>query len=118
MKHLKFIVGAMAALAALPWPLFAEEETATQVPPGAKMSFLENGQIKVGVDLTHGGAVVFLAKPGGRNLINNFDLGRQVQLSFFSGPVPFRAEGQEPAKHWSHLGWNPIQSGDDFKNPG
>lgn len=118
MKHLKFIVGAMAALAALPWPLFAEEETSTQVPPGAKMSFLENGQIKVGVDLTHGGAVVFLAKPGGRNLINNFDLGRQVQLSFFSGPVPFRAEGQEPAKHWSHLGWNPIQSGDDFKNPG
>jgi len=30
--------------------------------------------------------------------------------------VPFEAEGQKPAEHWRHLGWNPIQTGDDFKN--
>jgi len=88
-----------------------------QVPAGARMSYLDNGVAKVGVDLNHGGAIVFLARAGGENVINNFDLGRQVQLSFFSGPVPFGVDGQRPAKHWEHIGWNPIQAGDDFKNP-
>ena len=81
------------------------------------MSWLENGQIKLGVDLDLGGAITFLAAAkDGANVINNFDLGRQVQLSFYSGPVPFEANGQKPAKHWQHIGWNPIQTGDDFKN--
>ncbi|MEM7601404.1 MAG: hypothetical protein AAF357_08305, partial [Verrucomicrobiota bacterium] len=87
-----------------------------QPPNGAKMSYLENPLIKVGVDLNRGGAIVFLSRDSGSNLINNFDLGRQVQLSFFSGPVPFSASDQEPAEHWKHIGWNPIQAGDDFKN--
>lgn len=81
------------------------------------MSWIENDRIKLGVDLDLGGAITFLAstKDGG-NVINNFDLGRQVQLSFYSGPVPFESSGQKPAEHWRHLGWNPIQTGDDFKN--
>ncbi len=37
-------------------------------------------------------------------------------MSYYSGPVPFVVGDKEPAKHWRHLGWNPIQSGDDFKN--
>ena len=82
-----------------------------------KMSWLENDRIKLGVDLDRGGAITFLAsKTDGANVINNYDLGRQVQLSFFSGPVPFEANGQKPAEHWKHIGWNPIQTGDDFKN--
>lgn len=81
------------------------------------MSWLENGQVRVGVDLDLGGALTFLASTkDGANVINNFDLGRQVQLSFYSGPVPFEASGQKPAEHWRHLGWNPIQAGDDFKH--
>lgn len=81
------------------------------------MSWLENDAIKLGVDLDRGGAITFLAaQSDGANVINNFDLGRQVQLSFFSGPVPFEAEGQKPSEHWRHIGWNPIQSGDDFDN--
>jgi len=81
------------------------------------MSWLENDRVRLGVDLDLGGAVTFLAAvKDGANVINNFDLGRQVQLSFYSGPVPFEADGQKPAEHWSHLGWNPIQTGDDFKN--
>ncbi len=84
-----------------------------------RMSWLENAQIKLGVDLNRGGAITFLAaQADGANAINNFDLGRQVQLSFYAGPVPFEANGQKPAKHWLHLGWNPIQSGDDFDNRG
>jgi hypothetical protein len=83
-----------------------------------KMSWLANDQIKLGVDLDRGGAITFLASmKDGANVINNYDFGRQVQLSFYSGPVPFEAEGQKPAEHWKHIGWNPIQTGDDFKNP-
>jgi len=82
-----------------------------------RMSWLENDRLKLGVDLDHGGAITFLASvKDGSNVINNFDLGRQVQLSFYSGPVPFEANGQKPAEHWRHIGWNPIQTGDDFKN--
>lgn len=80
------------------------------------MSYLDNAEVKVGVDLNRGGAIVFLSRGGGDNLINNFDLGRQVQLSFFSGPVPFAVGDQQPAKQWEHIGWNPIQAGDDFKH--
>lgn len=86
------------------------------VPTGANMSWLSNRWVKVGVDLNRGGAIVFLARGDGGNVINNFDLGRQVQLSFFSGPVPFSVGDKHPAKHWQHIGWNPVQAGDDFKH--
>ncbi len=86
----------------------------SQVPSKARMSWLENDMIKLGVDLERGGAIVYLGEVGGENLVNNFDLGRQVQLSYFSGPVPYGVEGKSPAPHWAHIGWNPIQAGDDF----
>jgi hypothetical protein len=86
------------------------------VPSWANMSWLDNGQIRVGVDLNHGGAVVFLSRAGEKNRINNYDFGRQVQLAFYSGPVPYSEAGQKPAEHWEHLGWNPVQTGDDFGN--
>ncbi len=94
----------------------ADEVPPRHIPHDSKMSYLDNGEVKVGVDLSRGGAIVFLAPAGRGNLVNNFDLGRQIQLSFFSGPVPFEAEGQRPPNHWKHLGWNPIQAGDDFDN--
>jgi len=87
-----------------------------QLPPNARMSFLRNEEITLGVDLNRGGAIVYLSRRGDGNLINNFDLGRQVQLSFYSGPIPYSEGGQQPAEHWKHLGWNPVQSGDDFDN--
>ncbi len=88
----------------------------TQLPPGAEVSYLDNGVVKVGVDLRRGGAIVYLSRGDGPNLVNNYDLGRQIQLSFFSGPAPYKTQGQSPAPHWSHIGWNPIQAGDDFDN--
>ena len=81
-----------------------------------RMSWLENGEIKVGVDLSLGGAITWLSRGGGENRVNNFDHGRQIQLSYFSGPVPFGTAEQKPSEHWRHLGWNPIQAGDDFRN--
>jgi len=78
-----------------------------------EMSFLENDKIKVGVDLRMGGSITSLVgKPDGRELINNFDHGRQVQMSFYSGPIPFVFNGKQPHPAWKGLGWNPVQSGD------
>ena len=114
MKLDSFITMRIFALLMILLPALQAEDKQGQVPSGARMSYLDNGVVKVGVDLNHGGAIVYLSRDGGDNVINNFDFGRQVQLSFYSGPVPFTANGQQPAKHWEHLGWNPIQAGDDF----
>ena len=77
------------------------------------MSFLDNGKIRLGVNLDIGGAITYLADSTKRvNVINSYDWGRQVQMSFYSGPNPFEPNGKKPSNHWKKLGWNPIQSGD------
>jgi hypothetical protein len=88
---------------------------ARQQDTAEQMSWLDNGQIKLGVDLNLGGAVTYLADAKtGENLINSYDWGRQVQMSFYSGPNPFIPAGKKIQPHWQGLGWNPIQSGDCF----
>jgi len=79
-----------------------------------RMSYLDNGQVKVGVDLNLGGAITWLSRGKGENMVNSYDYGRQIQMSYYSGPVPYETAGQKPANHWKHLGWNPVQAGDDF----
>ncbi len=81
---------------------------------GTNITYLKNGRIRLGLDLRMGGAICYLAGIGGPNLINDFDHGRQVQLSFYSGPVPFQPPGTILDKSWRALGWNPIQAGDAF----
>jgi hypothetical protein len=93
-----------------------------------RMSFIANEYIKVGIDLNLGGAITYLADPKkGESLINNADWGRQVQMSFYSGPVPYEPDGKKSHPAWTFIGWNPIQSGDvaghksrvlDHKNTG
>ena len=78
--------------------------------------YIENEFIKFGINVALGGAVTYLAEHGNKNLINSWDWGRQVQLSFYSGPVPFHPEGTEMGINWTHTGWNPIQTGDRFFN--
>ncbi len=83
----------------------------------AKLEFIDNGTIKLGVSPDLGGAITYLSKSGSdHNVINNHDWGRQVQMSFFAGPVPYHEQGQKPKEHWKHIGWNPIQAGDDHGN--
>jgi hypothetical protein len=80
------------------------------------LSTLTTDQLTISVDLDKGGAISLISSPELGNVVNNHDLGRQIQMSYYSGPVPFSANGQSPKDHWKHLGWNPIQAGDDFKN--
>ena len=70
--------------------------------------YIENSQIKIGVNLELGGSITYLSKSNNSgNIINNFDWGRQIQMSFYSGPIPFIPEsGQEPHETWKYLGWN------------
>ncbi len=76
-----------------------------------RISILDNGTIKIGVDLDIGGTITFLARSqGGENVINSHDLGRQIQQSYYSGPTPFGKS--HPA--WKNWGWNPIGSGDAY----
>jgi len=82
------------------------------------MTFLDNGELRVGMDLALGGAVTHISSkdhPG--NIINSADLGRQIQMSHYSGPWPFVVGDKQPRKEWAGLGWNPIQTGDCYGNP-
>jgi hypothetical protein len=81
----------------------------------SSMRYLENDRIKLGIDLSIGGAVTYLSfqDNGGKNMINSADWGRQIQMSYYSGPWPYIGpNGEKPTDSWAGLGWNPIQSGD------
>jgi hypothetical protein len=74
-------------------------------PSEEKMSFLDNGTIRLGVNLSLGGSITYLADADDKiNFINNHDRGRQIQMSFYSGPVPFTPGGKQPSKTWAGLG--------------
>lgn len=106
MKGLMFAVCIASGLAAL----------------GAKQNvrYIENDSVKVGVDLNAGGAVMYVEDKLRRtgNMINHHDHGRQIQQSYYSGPVPYIGpKGEKPHPSWANLGWNPIQTGDVGGNP-
>ena len=82
-----------------------------------RMEYLDNGVVRIGIDLSIGGAITYFSdlRGGDRaNMVNSFDWGRQVQMSFYSGPNPYQPNGKKPKDNWKQLGWNPIQSGDCY----
>ncbi len=97
----------LAAAAAISGSLLAEEFRG--------MSYVDNGTIRVGINLEIGGAITYVSpSDSAENIINSHDWGRQVQMSFYSGPTPFVPSGKEPSPTWRFLGWNPIQAGDCY----
>jgi hypothetical protein len=77
--------------------------------PG-NMSSLDNGLVKVGVDLDLGGVITHVSESGGGdadNLVNEYDTGRAVQQSYYSG-------GAGPGTPCPGFGseWNPVGAGD------
>jgi len=79
----------------------------------AEKAYLDNGQVRLGVDLEHGGTICFLSTGSDSekdNMVNIHDLGRYIQQSYYAGePVDRRDEGQHPS--FSPWQWNPIQAG-------
>lgn len=78
------------------------------------MSWLDNGIIRLGVDLNLGGAITHLSSSRSENLVNSWDWGRQIQMSYYSGPSLVTAGPRRPFPVWATLGWNPVQAGDHF----
>ena len=74
-----------------------------------RFSYLDNGEIKIGVDLETGGSIGYMANSGsGSNIVNIHDLGRWIGQSYYSGPKPF---GKAHAG-WKAWPWNPVSAGD------
>ncbi len=92
----------------------AREKIDHSVLEDENILYIENDHIRLGVNLALGGVVTYLAEHGKPNLINSADWGRQVQMSFYSGPAPFEPNGIEVDEGWKGLGWNPIQCGDCY----
>ncbi len=91
--------------------LFFAAGLAAQAQSG-DMSYLDNGKIRIGVDLSLGGVITYLSAEAGENIINSADLGRQIQQSYYSGPRPYG----EAAPAWKNWPWNPIGTGDYYHN--
>lgn len=89
------------------WILLASISFAEPVPEVAsKQKFLENGKVKIGVDLSSGGSIYWFSElPADRNLLNHADRGRFIQQSYYGKP-----DGSLWVKKpWR---WNPVQGGD------
>ncbi len=80
--------------------------------------FLENEEYKLGVDFLMGGGVNYLEyfKDGNDaygNLLNNYDVGRLIQQSYYGiDKEPY------PMGYWTDRAWgyNPVQGGDKLNN--
>ena len=68
------------------------------------MKYLDNGTIKIGVDLNLGGSITCLMSDTGNtmNLVNSADTGREIQQSYYSDSTVDT--------------WNPVQAGDRYGN--
>ena len=63
---------------------FSPVVLARQKFDASQLEFIDNGIIKLGVSPDLGGAITYISKSkGDENIINNWDWGRQIQMSFF-----------------------------------
>ncbi len=85
-----------------------------------KTFYIENEKYRLGVDLSWGGAINYMADlscpvEGLENMINKHDAGRLVQQSYYGIPD---IEGLYDSGVFSDRDWryNPVQGGDRFAN--
>jgi hypothetical protein len=73
--------------------------------------FIDNGTIRLGVDLESGGSIFYFSKTNKeQNLLNHFDRGRFIQQSYY---------GDKDGSFWAQQEWtwNPVQGGDYKGHP-
>jgi hypothetical protein len=83
----------------------------TQAP--AATSSLDNGTVRITVDLDQGGGIVAFHPTGQtyNSVINTYDRGRNCQQSYYSGPSQFLPAGTTQNPNWNPWPWNPVQGG-------
>jgi len=82
----------------------------------ANLKSLDNGTVRITVDLDQGGGIVAF-HPTGRpqdSVINTYDRGRNCQQSYYSGPSQFKPAGATQNPNWNPWPWNPVQGGDCY----
>lgn len=112
MKPMPFATPGRAARTVLAVLILTDPARAGEKPsPPAVESwqFLDNGHVRLGINLSAGGAIGwFSPSRSGSNLLNTFDHGRYVQQSFY---------GDADGSDWNGTPWryNPVQGG-SWKN--
>ena len=98
MKFLGRILVLTAAVIAVSLGLAGEERPLRDA--SERMDYLDNGIIKVGVDLDRGGSIGFLADVNnGGNVVNVHDLGRWIIPSRPRAPGAPRYTGDHAKRH-------------------
>jgi hypothetical protein len=82
-------------------------------------TYIHNGMIRLGVDLGKGGTITYLSLYGsGVNVINSYDLGREVQTSYYAGPENYgHPMAPGPNWPWRNWPWNANPAGDWVGHP-
>lgn len=79
---------------------------ASPTPKGTRnWTYLDNGQVRLGVNMDAGGAVGWFSRSGsGENWVNGYDHGRYIQQSYY---------GDSDGSDWNGTPWryNPVQGG-------
>jgi hypothetical protein len=97
-----FLISFIAVCSFAVCPVQAQQEKPGQ--SAENISYLDNGILRLGVDLNLGGSITYLAESSdGVNMINSHDWGRQIQMSFYSGPQPFTPNGNPIQNFWQPL---------------
>ena len=58
-------------------------------------TYIDNGVVKLGIDMGRGGAIGYFSASGSKNnMVNCHDMGREIQLSFYAGPNFYNPDGK------------------------
>ena len=113
----------------LPDPHDCAQLSCKNTPPPDRYEYVQRGSLKVGIDMARGGSIGYMssAATAGLNIVNAHDMGREIQLSFYSGPQVYNPPTEAYPngacdKLFGHPGvpwpWNPIGAGDVDGNHG
>ena len=86
----------------------------------SNFTYIDNGVLRLGIDNSRGGSIGYLSASGSNdNIVNCYDMGREIQLSFYAGPNFYNPDGKcnklFRGQKWP---WNPIGAGDVKGNHG
>jgi hypothetical protein len=110
----------------LPDPNGCARLSCTSVPSD-RYEYVQLGSLKVGIDMSRGGSISYMSSNAthGLNIVNAYDMGREIQLSFYSGPNVYNPPTEAyPNGACDKLfggvpwPWNPIGAGDVDGNHG